>query len=82
MEKCKAVYADVARDRLKGKERENPWRVGTGFHLAFEAASRGDHFSSVTPFIPATSKPEIAQSNNVVAKPFVKPKREQLSLFS
>ncbi|MEI8018578.1 MAG: 5'-3' exonuclease [Schlesneria sp.] len=82
VEKCKSVYADVARDRLKGKPRENPWRVGTGFHLAFEAALRGDHFSSVTPFIPATAKPEMHQSNNVVAKPFVKTKREQLSLFS
>ena len=82
VEKCKSVYADVARDRLKGKHRENPWRVGTGFHLAFAAASRGDHFSAVTPFIPATSKPEMNESNNVVAKPFVKTKREQLSLFS
>ncbi len=82
VEKCKSVYADVARDRLKGTHRENPWRVGTGFHLAFAAASRGDHFSAVAPFIPATSKPELNESNNIVAKPFVKTKREQLSLFS
>ena len=82
VEKCKSVYADVARDRLKGKHRENPWRVGTDFHLAFAAASRGDHFSAITPFISAISKPEMNESNNVVAKPFVKLTREQLSLFS